>query len=51
MPAVNLTRPDASKSEVLIAVTNKVKLTMDEIRDVVNAKEVTNLSIRASSKW
>ena len=39
-----ITRPDESKGEMLIAVTNEPKLTLDEIRDVIKAKGLTNLS-------
>jgi acyl-[acyl-carrier-protein]-phospholipid O-acyltransferase/long-chain-fatty-acid--[acyl-carrier-protein] ligase len=40
-----ITRPDENKGEVLIAVTNEPKLTMDEIRDAIKAKGLTNLSV------
>jgi acyl-[acyl-carrier-protein]-phospholipid O-acyltransferase/long-chain-fatty-acid--[acyl-carrier-protein] ligase len=40
-----VTRPDEGKGEVLIAVTNEPKLTMDEIRDAIKAKGLTNLSV------
>jgi acyl-[acyl-carrier-protein]-phospholipid O-acyltransferase/long-chain-fatty-acid--[acyl-carrier-protein] ligase len=33
-----ITRPDESKGEVLIAVTNEPKMTLDEIRDAIKAK-------------
>jgi acyl-[acyl-carrier-protein]-phospholipid O-acyltransferase/long-chain-fatty-acid--[acyl-carrier-protein] ligase len=39
-----ITRPDEDKGEVLIAVTNESKLTLDEIRDVIKTKGLTNLS-------
>ena len=39
-----ITRPDESKGEALIAVTNEPKLTLDEIRDAIKAKGLTNLS-------
>ncbi len=39
-----VTRPDEGKGEALIAVTNEPKLTLDEIRDAVKAKGLTNLS-------
>jgi acyl-[acyl-carrier-protein]-phospholipid O-acyltransferase/long-chain-fatty-acid--[acyl-carrier-protein] ligase len=39
-----ITRPDENKGEVLIAVTNEPKLTLDEIRDAIKAKGLTNLS-------
>jgi acyl-[acyl-carrier-protein]-phospholipid O-acyltransferase/long-chain-fatty-acid--[acyl-carrier-protein] ligase len=37
-------RPDEGKGEALIAVTNESKLTLDEIRDAIKAKGLTNLS-------
>jgi len=40
-----ITRPDEGKGEVLIAVTNEPKLTLDQIRDAVKSKGLTNLSI------
>ena len=40
-----LTRPEADKGEALIAVTNEPKLTLDEIRDTLKAKGLTNLSV------
>jgi acyl-[acyl-carrier-protein]-phospholipid O-acyltransferase/long-chain-fatty-acid--[acyl-carrier-protein] ligase len=40
-----LTRPDENKGEVLIAVTNESKLTLDEIRDAIKTKGLTNLSV------
>jgi len=40
-----LTRPDADKGEALIAVTNEPRLTLDEIRDAIKAKGLTNLSV------
>jgi len=40
-----LTRPDENKGETLIAVTNEPKLTLDEIRDAIKAKGLTNLSV------
>ena len=39
-----VTRPDEGKGEALIAVTNESKLTLDEIRDAIKAKGLTNLS-------
>ena len=39
-----LTRPEENKGEMLIAVTNEPKLTLDEIRDAIKAKGLTNLS-------
>jgi acyl-[acyl-carrier-protein]-phospholipid O-acyltransferase/long-chain-fatty-acid--[acyl-carrier-protein] ligase len=40
-----LTRPDENKGEALIAVTNEPKLTLDEIRDAIKAKGLTNLNV------
>jgi acyl-[acyl-carrier-protein]-phospholipid O-acyltransferase/long-chain-fatty-acid--[acyl-carrier-protein] ligase len=40
-----VTRPDENKGEALIAVTNEPKLTLDEIRDAIKAKGLTNLSV------
>jgi acyl-[acyl-carrier-protein]-phospholipid O-acyltransferase/long-chain-fatty-acid--[acyl-carrier-protein] ligase len=40
-----VTRPDENKGEVLIAVTNEPKLTLDEIRDAIKAKGLTNLCV------
>jgi acyl-[acyl-carrier-protein]-phospholipid O-acyltransferase/long-chain-fatty-acid--[acyl-carrier-protein] ligase len=39
-----VTRPDEGKGEALIAATNEPKLTLDEIRDAIKAKGLTNLS-------
>jgi acyl-[acyl-carrier-protein]-phospholipid O-acyltransferase/long-chain-fatty-acid--[acyl-carrier-protein] ligase len=39
-----ITRPDEGKGEVLIAVTNEPKLTLDEIHEAIKAKGLTNLS-------
>ena len=39
-----ITRPDEDKGEALIAVTNEPRLTLDEIRDAIKAKGLTNLS-------
>jgi acyl-[acyl-carrier-protein]-phospholipid O-acyltransferase/long-chain-fatty-acid--[acyl-carrier-protein] ligase len=39
-----VTRPEEGKGETLIAVTNESKLTLDEIRDAIKAKGLTNLS-------
>jgi len=40
-----LTRPDEDKGEALIAVTNEPRLTMNEIREAIKAKGLTNLSV------
>jgi len=40
-----ITRPEENKGEALIAVTNEPKLTLEEIRDVIKAKGLTNLSV------
>ena len=39
-----ITRPDESKGEALIAVTNEPNLTLEEIRAAIKAKGLTNLS-------
>jgi acyl-[acyl-carrier-protein]-phospholipid O-acyltransferase/long-chain-fatty-acid--[acyl-carrier-protein] ligase len=39
-----VTRPDEGKGEVLIAITNEPKLQMEEIRAVIKAKGLNNLS-------
>jgi acyl-[acyl-carrier-protein]-phospholipid O-acyltransferase/long-chain-fatty-acid--[acyl-carrier-protein] ligase len=39
-----VTRPDEDRGEVLIAVTNEPKLTLNEIRAAIKAKGMTNLS-------
>ena len=39
-----VTRPDENKGELLIAVTNEAKLTLDEIRAAIRAKGLSNLS-------
>lgn len=38
-------RPDEDKGEALIAVTNESKLTLDQIRDAIKARGLTNLSV------
>jgi acyl-[acyl-carrier-protein]-phospholipid O-acyltransferase/long-chain-fatty-acid--[acyl-carrier-protein] ligase len=40
-----ITRPEENKGEMLIVVTNEPKLTLDEIRDAIKAKGLTNLSV------
>ena len=40
-----VTRPDEGKGEMLIAVSNEPKLTLEEIRDAIKAKGLTNLSV------
>ena len=40
-----ITRPDENKGEVLIAVTNEPKLTLEEIRNAIKARGLTNLSV------
>jgi acyl-[acyl-carrier-protein]-phospholipid O-acyltransferase / long-chain-fatty-acid--[acyl-carrier-protein] ligase len=40
-----VTRPDPSKGEALVAVTNEPKLTLDEIRSAVRAKGLSNLCV------
>ena len=39
-----VTRPDESKGELLIAVTNEARLTLEEIRAAIRAKGLSNLS-------
>jgi len=46
-----ITRHDESKGEVLIAATNEPKLTLEEIRDAVKAKGLTNLSVPREIKF
>jgi acyl-[acyl-carrier-protein]-phospholipid O-acyltransferase/long-chain-fatty-acid--[acyl-carrier-protein] ligase len=40
-----VTRPDESKGEMLIAVTNEPKLTLEEIRNAIKGRGLTNLSV------
>jgi acyl-[acyl-carrier-protein]-phospholipid O-acyltransferase/long-chain-fatty-acid--[acyl-carrier-protein] ligase len=40
-----VSRPDPDKGEVLIAITNEPKLTIDEIRGAIKAKGLTNLCV------
>ena len=40
-----MTRPEEDKGEALIAVTNEPKLTLEEIRNAIKAKGLTNLSV------
>jgi acyl-[acyl-carrier-protein]-phospholipid O-acyltransferase/long-chain-fatty-acid--[acyl-carrier-protein] ligase len=40
-----ITRPDENKGEALIAVTNEPSLTLDQVRDAIKAKGLTNLSV------
>jgi acyl-[acyl-carrier-protein]-phospholipid O-acyltransferase / long-chain-fatty-acid--[acyl-carrier-protein] ligase len=40
-----LSRPDEDKGEVLMAVTNEPKLTLEEMRAVLKAKGLTNLCV------
>ncbi|MGA2787451.1 MAG: AMP-binding protein [Verrucomicrobiota bacterium] len=40
-----ITRPEENKGEMLIAVTNEPKLTLDEIRNAIKARGLTNLSV------
>jgi acyl-[acyl-carrier-protein]-phospholipid O-acyltransferase/long-chain-fatty-acid--[acyl-carrier-protein] ligase len=46
-----ITRHDEAKGEVLIAATNEPKLTLEEIREVVKAKGLTNLSVPREIKF
>ena len=45
-----VTRPDESRGEALIAVTNEPKLTLAEIRAAIKAKGLTNLSVPGELK-
>ena len=38
-------RPDAAKGEKLIAVTNEPKLTLEEVRDAMHARGLSNLAV------
>ncbi len=40
-----ITRPDEGRGEVLIAVTNEPKLSLEEIRAAIKAKGLSNLSV------
>ncbi|MFZ0829322.1 MAG: AMP-binding protein [Verrucomicrobiia bacterium] len=40
-----ITRPEENKGEALIAVTNEPRLTLDEIREAIKARGLTNLSV------
>lgn len=40
-----ITRPDEDKGEALIAVTNEPRLTLNEIREAIKTKGLTNLSV------
>ncbi len=40
-----ITRPEENKGEMLIAVTNEPKLTLEEIRGAINSKGLANLSV------
>jgi acyl-[acyl-carrier-protein]-phospholipid O-acyltransferase/long-chain-fatty-acid--[acyl-carrier-protein] ligase len=40
-----LSRPDEDKGEMLVAVTNEPRLTLDEVRTAIKAKGLTNLCV------
>jgi acyl-[acyl-carrier-protein]-phospholipid O-acyltransferase/long-chain-fatty-acid--[acyl-carrier-protein] ligase len=40
-----VTRPDQAKGEKLIAVTNEPKLTLEQMRDAIRARGLSNLSV------
>jgi acyl-[acyl-carrier-protein]-phospholipid O-acyltransferase/long-chain-fatty-acid--[acyl-carrier-protein] ligase len=42
--AAVLSKPDESKGERLIAVTNEPKLTLDEVRNAIRARGLSNLA-------
>jgi len=46
-----LSRPDDDKGEALIAVTNEPKLQLNEIRDVIKSKGLTNLCVPREVKF
>jgi acyl-[acyl-carrier-protein]-phospholipid O-acyltransferase / long-chain-fatty-acid--[acyl-carrier-protein] ligase len=45
-----LSRPDPGKGEVLVAVTNEPKLTLDEVRAAIRAKGLSNLCVPRAVK-
>jgi acyl-[acyl-carrier-protein]-phospholipid O-acyltransferase/long-chain-fatty-acid--[acyl-carrier-protein] ligase len=40
-----VTRPDESKGEALIAVSNEPRLTLEEVRQAIRAKGLPNLCV------
>ncbi len=46
-----MTRHDEDKGEALIVVTNEPKLTLDDVRQVIKAKGLTNLSVPREIKY
>ncbi len=46
-----LTRPDPDKGELLIAVSNEPKLTLEEMRAAIKAKGLTNLCVPREIKY
>jgi len=46
-----LSRPDDDKGEALIAVTNEPKLQLNEIRDAIKSKGLTNLCVPREVKF
>jgi len=46
-----ITRPDEDKGEVLIAVSNEAKLTLEELRGAIKAKGMTNLCVPRELKF
>lgn len=46
-----LTRPDADKGEVLIAVTNDSRVTLEMLRTAVRAKGLGNLCVPREIRW
>jgi acyl-[acyl-carrier-protein]-phospholipid O-acyltransferase/long-chain-fatty-acid--[acyl-carrier-protein] ligase len=45
-----ITHPDEKKGEALIAVSNEPRLTLDEVREAIKAKGLTNLSVPCEIK-
>ncbi|MBN9689765.1 MAG: AMP-binding protein [Verrucomicrobia bacterium] len=46
-----VTRPDEDKGEVLIAVTNEPRLTLEDLRGVIKARGLTNLCVPRELKF
>jgi acyl-[acyl-carrier-protein]-phospholipid O-acyltransferase/long-chain-fatty-acid--[acyl-carrier-protein] ligase len=46
-----VTKPDADKGEMLIAVTNEQKLQLDEIRSAIRAKGLPNIAVPREVKF
>ena len=46
-----LARPDADRGEALVAVSNEQKLQLDEIRNAIKAKGLSNLYVPRELKY